>query len=58
MTRTSIASRVVAAAALLEAITSGPTVAKTEKDVICIGILNDMSGPYAGLGGPASVVAP
>ena len=31
--------------------------ARIEKSVIKIGILNDMSGPYADLGGPGSVVA-
>src|SRR4029450_13497817 len=31
--------------------------AKIEKNAVKIGILNDMSGPYADLGGPGSVVA-
>jgi branched-chain amino acid transport system substrate-binding protein len=57
MRRMTIASRAGATAALLAIITSGPAVAKIEKDVIRIGILNDMNGPYADLGGPGSVVA-
>jgi branched-chain amino acid transport system substrate-binding protein len=34
-----------------------PAAAKIEKAAIRIGILNDMTGPYADLGGPGSVVA-
>lgn len=43
--------------ALLGCLGSFPVAAKIEKPVIKIGILNDMSGPYADLGGPGSVVA-
>ncbi|NLR97378.1 ABC transporter substrate-binding protein [Rhizobium sp. P38BS-XIX] len=53
----SAAFRLAAAAGLLAVIISEPAVAKMEKDIIRIGILNDMSGPYADLGGPGSVVA-
>lgn len=34
-----------------------PAAAKIEKSTIRIGVLNDMSGPYADLGGPGSVLA-
>jgi branched-chain amino acid transport system substrate-binding protein len=34
-----------------------PAQAKIEKSTIRIGVLNDMSGPYADLGGPGSVIA-
>jgi branched-chain amino acid transport system substrate-binding protein len=43
--------------ALLGLSTIVPCDAKIEKNVVKIGILNDMSGPYADLGGPGSVVA-
>lgn len=44
-------------AALLGLFTVVPCEAKIEKDVVKIGILNDMSGPYADLGGAGSVIA-
>jgi branched-chain amino acid transport system substrate-binding protein len=52
--------RQLATYAVLAAITGilpGPAHAKIDKPVVRIGILNDMSGPYADLGGPGSVTA-
>jgi branched-chain amino acid transport system substrate-binding protein len=46
-----------AALAAILSLSSAPTLAKIEKPAIKIGILNDMSGPYADLGGAGSVVA-
>ncbi|MGX7709510.1 ABC transporter substrate-binding protein [Methylobacterium sp. Gmos1] len=46
-----------AALAALVMVEAGPASARIEKPVVRIGILNDMSGPYADLGGPGSVVA-
>ena len=46
-----------AALAALALVEAGPASARIEKPVVRIGILNDMSGPYADLGGPGSVVA-
>lgn len=47
----------IAAAAMLAILGAGSAEAKIEKDVIKIGVLNDMSGPYSDLGGSGSVVA-
>jgi branched-chain amino acid transport system substrate-binding protein len=46
-----------AALAAILSLNSAPALAKIEKPAIKIGILNDMSGPYADLGGAGSVVA-
>ena len=41
-----------AALAALVMVEAGPASARIEKPLVKIGILNDMSGPYADLGGP------
>lgn len=46
-----------AALAALVMVEAGPASARIEKPLVKIGILNDMSGPYADLGGPGSVAA-
>lgn len=44
-------------AAMLGLALAGPADARIEKKAIKVGVLNDMSGPYADLGGPGSVIA-
>ena len=55
--RKSKTTYLAAVAILFAGIGTLPAEARIEKNVIKIGILNDMSGPYADLGGPGSVVA-
>ena len=47
----------VACAFMLAAAAAAPAAARIDKPTIRIGVLNDMSGPYADLGGRGSVVA-
>ncbi len=51
-----IASTAVAAATLV-GLPAGPAFAQMSDDVVRIGILGDMAGPYSGNGGPGSVLA-
>src|SRR5262252_6154973 len=50
-----VAKRAIAAAALLAA--SGAAQAQISGNVVKIGVLSDMSGLYAGIGGPGSTLA-
>ena len=46
-----------ALAATLACALSGPAAAQISDDVVRIGIMSDMAGPYSGNGGPGSVLA-
>ena len=47
----------LAATAAALALCAGPAAAQISDDVIRIGIMTDMAGPYSGNGGPGSVLA-
>lgn len=47
----------LAAAAAALALCAGPAAAQISDDVVRIGIMTDMAGPYSGNGGPGSVLA-
>ncbi len=55
MFRSKIAALIIAAA--LGPLASGPLVAQISDDVVRIGVLNDMSGPYADITGRSSLIA-
>jgi branched-chain amino acid transport system substrate-binding protein len=49
--------KLLAAAALATCALAGTAQAQVSDGIVKIGVLNDMSGPYADIGGPGSVVA-
>ena len=57
-TRTpAVKATAVAALAALFGLASPPAAAQISDDVVRIGIMTDMAGPYSGNGGPGSVLA-
>jgi branched-chain amino acid transport system substrate-binding protein len=49
--------KLLATAALAACALAGTAQAEISDGIVKIGVLNDMSGPYADIGGPGSVIA-